>query len=181
MTDVPLSSISCGSPTPRPSQRSIALEPLALASRTDRQPAPQPSSISGSDEPCSPPAPPRATIPFHNTTNRKESSWTPIIPPSSAPSPCVNPPEVSRSPAFTMRCSPVASSPSWETSKPRWPTTYASRSACSMPPTPAAPSPYLSPAPAEACDRVLRSMTPCASHRAPSAPSVWNSPRPWAP
>ena len=38
--------------------------------------------------------------------------------PSSAPSPCVNPPEVSRSPAFTMRCSPVASSPSWETSKP---------------------------------------------------------------
>ena len=46
---------------------------------------------------------------------------------------------------------------------------------------PAAPSPYLSPAPAEACDRVLRSMTPCASHRAPSAPSAWNSPRPWAP
>ena len=45
----------------------------------------------------------------------------------------------------------------------------------------AAPSPYLSPAPAEACDRVLRSMTPCASHRAPSAPSAWNSPRPWAP
>ena len=35
--------------------------------------------------------------------------------------------------------------------------------------------------PAEACDRVLRSMTPCASHRAPSAPSAWNSPRPWAP
>lgn len=34
---------------------------------------------------------------------------------------------------------------------------------------------------AEACDRVLRSMTPCASHRAPSAPSAWNSPRPWAP
>ena len=33
----------------------------------------------------------------------------------------------------------------------------------------------------EACDRVLRSMTPCASHRAPSAPSAWNSPRPWAP
>ena len=29
--------------------------------------------------------------------------------------------------------------------------------------------------------RVLRSMTPCASHRAPSAPSAWNSPRPWAP
>lgn len=27
----------------------------------------------------------------------------------------------------------------------------------------------------------LRSMTPCASHRAPSAPSAWNSPRPWAP
>ena len=50
--------------------------------------------------------------------------------------------------SITMRCSPVASSPSWETSKPRWPTTYASRSACSMPPTPAAPSPYLSPAPA---------------------------------
>lgn len=60
-------------------------------------------------------------------------------------------------------------------------TTYASRSACSMPPTPAAPSPYLSPAPAEACDRVSRSMTSCASHRAPSAPSAWNSPRPWAP
>lgn len=34
-----------------------------------------------------------------------------------------------------MRCSPVASSPSWETSKPRWPTTYASRSVCSRPPT----------------------------------------------
>lgn len=33
----------------------------------------------------------------------------------------------------------------------------------------------------EAFDRVLLSMTPCASHRAPSAPSVWNSPRPWAP
>lgn len=48
-------------------------------------------------------------------------------------------------------------------------------------PTPAVPSPYLSPAPAEACDRVLRSMTPCASHRAPSAPFVWNSPRPWVP
>ena len=30
-----------------PPQRSIALEPLALASRTNRQPAPQPSSISG--------------------------------------------------------------------------------------------------------------------------------------
>lgn len=85
MTDVPLSSISCGSPTPRPPQRSIALEPLALASRTNRQPAPQPSSISGSDEPCSPPAPPRATILFHNTTNRKESSWTPIIPPIISP------------------------------------------------------------------------------------------------
>lgn len=26
----------------------------------------------------------------------------------------------------------------------------------------------------------VRSMTPYASHRAPSAPSAWNSPRPWA-
>lgn len=86
---------------------------------------------------------------YSTTQPTERSSWTPIIPPSIQPSPWL----IRRGITLTsdydeMLARRRALDIDIETDGP---TTYAARSACSMPPTPAAPSPYLSPAPAEAC------------------------------